>query len=542
MPDLTTQRWTRNAADEYAVSRGCRFDERRADHVVEFFRRYLRHSKGEWAGKPFELIDWQRDQLIKPLFGWVNDEGNRRFNTSVTLIPKKNGKSTIASGVGLYLLAGDGEPGNEVYSVATKRDQAAIVHREAINMVEKSPALRKSCPINRTSWRISYQDSFYIAGSADAGGSEGWNGSIIADEIHAWKGRVFYNALKWAGAARRNPLFFIVSTFGDEGDPEALWVDLRNYAEGVNAGTIHDERFLGLVYETPPQADWTDVETAKIANPGLGNVLSLAKYEADLNEAKNTPSLHSPFRRYRLNQRVAGGTPWLDWNAWLACGSAYTLESLRGRECVAALDLSVSWDMSAVVLVFQDEQDEEGDYPIWLWPLFYLPEDTINRPNGPESFRGWHREGHLIATPGSTIDYGYLERSVIACSGVCPVFELAFDPAQAEKTTNDLSETMGVERFAYPQTYAHFAEPTAEFERLMLRGKLHHPNHPILNWQAQHVCIKQDHNGHSRPVKPKKGDVRKIDGIVAAVMGLGRQMTPENRARLGGGQLLVELL
>lgn len=538
MPDQTTTRWIRNAADEYAVSRGCRFDERRAEHPVEFFRRYLRHSKGEWAGKPFELVDWQRDELIKPLFGWVNEDGNRRFNTAVTLIPKKNGKSTIASGVGLYLLAGDGEPGNEVYSVATKRDQAAIVHREAINMVEKSPDLRKACAINRSTWRISYQDSFYVAGSADAGGSEGWNGSIIADEIHAWKGRVFYNALKWAGAARRNPLFFIVSTFGDATEPDALWIDLLNYAHAVNAGTIPDERFFGLVYETPPQADWTDVEVAKRANPGLGNVLSLKKYEADLVEARNTPSLHSPFRRYRLNQMVAGGTPWLDWQAWQECGSDYTLEDLAGRECVAAIDLSVSWDMSAVVLVFQDEQDEDEDYPIWLWPLFFLPEDTINKHGAPESFRIWHREGHLIGTPGSTIDYGYLERSVAAAHALCPIFELTFDQAQAEKTTNDMSEELGIPRFVFPQTYTHIAEPTAEFERLMLRRKLRHPNHPILSWQAQHVQVKQDYNGHSRPVKPKKGDVRKIDGIVAAVMGLGRQMLPEHRARLGGGQLV----
>lgn len=541
MADKTTTRWIQNAADEYAASRGCRFDERRADHPVEFFRRFLRHSKGEWAGQPFELLDWQRDQLIKPLFGWMRPDGRRRFSVAVTLIPKKNGKSTIASGVGLYLLVGDGEAGNEVYSVATKRDQASIVHREAINMVEASADLRRSCQINRSTWRISYEESFYVAGSADAGGCEGWNGSVIADEIHAWRGREFYNALKYAGRSRRNPLFFIISTFGDAGEADALWLDLREYARGVHDGTIPDERFFGLVYETPPEADWTDITQARSANPSLRHTLREDDFAADIEEAKNSPALQSAFRRYRLNQMVYGGSPWIPWDKWSECGAEYTLESMSGRECIAAIDLSLSHDMSALVLLFPDDIDDDGDYPVSLLSYFLLPTDTIRAPGGLDKFRVWEQEGHLIGTPGSTIDYGYLERLIESINSVCPIVELAFDQYQAEKLTCDLSERLGIPRVKFPQTITFMAEAAAEFERLILRKKLRHNRQPILSWQAGHVIV-ESRNGLIKPVKPKRGDVRKIDGIVAAVMALGRAMAPENRARLGGGRLLVEFL
>lgn len=540
MPDTTTTRWIRNAADEYAVSRGCRFDERRAEHPVEFFRRYLRHSKGEWAGKPFEPIEWQSQHLLQPLFGWLRPDGTRRFREAYTEIPKKNGKSTLAAGVGLYLEFGDGEPGAEVYSVATKREQAAIVHSEAVNMVMQSPDLRKSCHINRSSWRIAYRDSYYDARASDGHGIEGVNAhGIVADELHAWKDRKFYNALKYAGRARQQPLLFMITTAGD--DITGVCYELHEYALAVHRGDVLDDRFFSLVYAAANTDDWTTEDAWRKANPSIDVTLKVDDFADDVAQAKRLPSLQSVFRRYRLNQWIVAGDPWLDRHEWDGCGSDFTLEDLRGQECYAALDLSVSHDMSALALWFPEAEDEAGDYPGSLLCYFFLPEETIKNPGKPEEFRIWNRQGHLSSTPGNTIDYSYLERQVEYVHAICPIVEIAYDPYQAEKTTNDLSERLGIPRFKYPQTITHMAEPSAEFERLILKRKLRHNRNPVLSWQAAHVQV-HELNGLKRPIKPKKGDVRKIDGIVAAVMALGRAMDPENRARLGGGQLLVEFV
>ena len=212
-------KWIKNESDQRAVRNGCRFNGPLAQHIVDFFPRYLRHSKGKWAGNEFELNTFQREQIMYPLFGWVRPDGNRRFRRTYIEIPKKNYKSTMASGIGLYMLVGDEEAGAEIYSAGSDKDQARIVHKEAINMVGVSEELNDNLRINRTTDNISFEDtlSIYRALSSAPGGKHGLNiHCAICDELHEWYGRRLWHALVYGCRARSQPMIFVITNAGDD--------------------------------------------------------------------------------------------------------------------------------------------------------------------------------------------------------------------------------------------------------------------------------------------------------------------------------------
>lgn len=518
--DSVTKRWIKSAADEYAVSQGCYFDERAADHVSEFFRRFLRHSKGAWAGKPFELLDWQRDDLIAPVYGWKQADGLRRIRKVYCEIAKKNGKSTIGAGIGLYGLAGDGEAGAEVYSAATDQQQASIVHNEAISMVDSSPELTSVLDINRSSKTISFPatKSVYKALSSEAGSKEGLNAStIIVDELHVWRGRALWDALKYAGRARSQPLLFVITTAGD--DLLSVCYEQRQYAKDVLSGTIKDSRFWGLIYAADPQVDdWTDEATWFKANPSLGKTIRLEDFRADFQEASKAPSTQSSFKRYSLNIWATGSDPAIPKHVWDGCKREFTAEDFEGEPCVAGIDLSKSRDMTSVVLTFFRENKF-----YWL-PYFWLPENTIQDRGNNEYFRVWKDMGVLRSTPGDVCDYNQIESEILDFNRQFDIRGVYYDSRYAEQLVQNLDNVHGIPRYPFGQSMPNFAGPTGELERLLLSQGLFHNDNPILTWQAGHVEFKTDNNGYKRPVKPSKDDPRKIDGIVAGIMSLAGAM------------------
>lgn len=313
-------KFIRSESDERALLAGYTFNEKRALRCVNFFPAFLRHSKGDFGGKPFELLDWQRDDLVYPLFGWLRPNGTRRYTRSYVEIPKKNGKSTIASGIGLYLLVGDREQGAEVYCAATDKKQANIVQGEAAVMVDASPALAEVLRVHRSSSTINFHatNSFMRALSGEAAGNEGWNAhAIIVDELHKWHGRKLWDALKWAFAARRQPLLFVITTAGD--DPLSVCRQQHDYALGVNDGTIPDLNFFGYVRCAEDDDDWLDPATWRKANPSLGITMDEARFAEDVLEASKTPESQASFKRYRLNVWNAGENSWLKPASWKAC-------------------------------------------------------------------------------------------------------------------------------------------------------------------------------------------------------------------------------
>jgi len=519
------RRWIRDWAagsDEAAIAEGCYFDEAQAAFVVEWFERYLQHSKGEFEGKPFTLLDWQRDDIIYPLFGWITPEGKRRFKTTYIQIPKKNGKSTLASGIGLFLLCGDNEPGAEIYSCATDKDQASIVHGEAVNMVQSSDVLDAHCNINLTNRNITYRRSKYVALSARPSGKEGLNASgLIIDELHVWDGTLTWDALKYAGTNRRNPLRFVITTAGD--DIESVCYKQYEYGKEVNKGTVIDQRHFVYVREIDVETsaeeggdDYKSRDAMYKANPSMGYTMSEEDFRADLQEAERNPETLATFMRYRLDvwKQTAGAA--MNPADWDACCDAYGEGDLAGRECYGGLDLSQTTDMTAFVLCFPFTDDL-----VKLLAWFWLPRDGVRKMKNEDEAMLWVQQGWLNLTEGNVIDYSSVEAEIGRLSQLFKIQAIGYDKTYAERSTQEIEDVYGVPRIVFPQTMMHFAGPTKDFLTRVKGGKLRHNGSPVLTRQANHVTVRTDANGNMRPVKPKHGDPRKIDGIVSAIMSLG---------------------
>lgn len=530
-------KWIRSTADERAALAGCRFDIELAEHAAGFFPRFLRHSKGEFAGKPFDLLPWQRDEVIMPLFGWVRPDGSRRFRKAYVEIPKKNGKSTLASGLGLYLLAGDGEAGAEVYSAATDKEQASIVHREAINMVDASPELSEVLRINRTTSTIwsDQTKSYYRAISSAPSGKEGYNAhAIICDELHVWSGREMFDALRYAFRARRQGLLFIITTAGD--DMESVCRQEHDYAQQVIRGDITDNRYFAYIRAADPEDDLHDRDVWNKANPSMGIAINEEEFGNDLAEAEESPPSWSSFKRYSFNLWATSTNPWLNIHHWKDCRGDYTLDDLEGCECYAGLDLAKIRDLSAFSLCFPDD-DIKGRFWFWVW--FWMPEAILHDKDAHPSLKRWAEQGHITTTPGDVCDYAFIKRDIGRLTEQFHIVDMRFDPYNAEHLTQEIEEEFGLQRVSFAQTVTNYAEPTAEFERLVVSGEALHPNHPVLNWQAGHVTVRIDPSGNKRPIKPKHGDKRTIDGIVAEVMSLAGALDGEESAYQDRGILVV---
>jgi len=513
-------KWVLNASDEHAVASGCRFDEGAAERVAEFFRRYLRHSKGEWAGKPFELLDWQRDGIVYPLFGWRRADGTRRFRRAYIGIAKKNGKSTLCSGIAAYLLVGDGEPGAEVYSAAADRDQAAIVFNETANMVEASPELSALLTVNRSTKRVICWEtqSYYKALSAEAPTKEGLNiHGLIFDELHAQKTRTLWDTLTYGGAARRQPLLIAITTAGY--DRDSICFEQYEYAGKVLAGTIEDDSFFGYIAEAGKDDDWTDEATWRKANPSYAITIKADQFAEDCRQAKESPAKENAFRRYRLNQWTEQETRWLTMEAWDRCNAAVDEEDVRGCECVAGLDLGISRDLTALVLVFV-----KGERHLWM-PFLWMPEENVGERERKDRvpYRDWVRRGLIETTPGNRTDYDCIRRRLNELGGQYRIREIAFDPYNATQLCNNLMDD-GFSMVEFRQGFLSMSPAAKATEELVLAGRIAHGGHPVLRWMASNAVVKTDPAGNIKPCKPDPNSGKRIDALVAGIMAEGRMI------------------
>ena len=510
------RRWIHSEADQLAFHAGCRFNERLALHAAEFFPKFLRHSKGQWAGKPFDLLPWQRDELIMPLFGWVRPDGTRRYRRVFVEIPKKNGKSTLASGIGLYMLCADGEAGAEIYSVASDQDQASIVHGEAIHMADASEQLTACLKINRSTRNIGYgaTNSYYRALAANPRTMEGRQiHCCIIDELHIWRGREAWDALRYGFRARTNPLQFIITTAGD--DDQSVCYQQLERARGVLSGSIRDDSLLPLIYEAAPEDDWTIEPTWAKANPSLGATFTAEALAEDVAAAKGRLSEEASFKRYTLNLWQKATNPWLSPDAWARNARSYSADDLHGQMCFGGIDLSRTRDMTAFALIFPCEEDGRTIYKQLV--RFWLPEVAVEVYKDRIDIEEWKRDGWLEIIGE---DYDPVMQVIVEASQMFDLGGIAFDATYAFDLAKTASEEHGVEMFKFSQTVMQFAGPTAEYERLLGHEALWHNGNPILTWQAGHVQVKTDANANKRPIKPPNEDHRKIDGIVAAIMAL----------------------
>ena len=336
-----------------------RYDEEKADRAVAFIE-HLCHTKGKWAGKPFLLLPWQ-EQIVRDLFGIVKKNGKRQFLTAYIEIPKKNGKSELAAAIALYLLYADNEPSAEVYGAACDRNQASIVFDVARQMVEMSPALMRRSKIRSAGKRIiNYRNAgFYQVLSAETGTKHGLNVSgLVFDEIHAQPNRKLYDVLtKGSGDAREQPLFFIITTAGN--DKNSICYELHTKALDLMAGRKKDATFYPVVYGLEHEEDWTDEANWYKANPSLGHTIQIDRVREAYRNAVENPAEENVFKQLRLNIWTSASIRWIPEQVYDKGNLPIDRDFLRGRMCYGGLDLSSTSDITALVLAFTPRSDDE---------------------------------------------------------------------------------------------------------------------------------------------------------------------------------------
>ena len=520
---------------------GCWFDEAAAEHVVEFFRKYLRHSKGrQWAGQPFHLLPWE-DDALRRLFGWKRADETRRYRRGGIWIPKKNGKSTLAAGIELYMLVGDDEPGAEVYIGANDRAQAGIIYTEAANMVRRSMDLRKRLSPVDSRKTIAYpgMNALLQAMSSDVATKEGLNAhAVIIDELHAMRARAFWDAIWYAGASRQQPLMLSISTAGVY-DPNSIGWEQYQYAKGVIAGGkpgddgIKDWAFFAMVYEADPKDDWRSPTTWKKANPSFGVTIDPQTFAEECREAQAEPRKENTFKRYRLNMWVQQVTRWIPLETWDANDvHPVAAEALHGAPAEGGLDLGSVSDLSAFVKLFDCPHDPDA---LDVVARFWVPEDALkeeeetidgkkrrnNRNPNAQLYQQWVKDGYLETTPGNVTDYDFIEAAILEDAQTFELRTVAIDRLfQGQEVSNHLMNE-GVNVVAIGQGFLSMGAPMKEFERRWTSKRIHHGGNPILRWMAGNCEVKQDPHGNLKIVKPNSSnDPRKVDGLVALVEAL----------------------
>jgi phage terminase large subunit-like protein len=496
--------------------RGLRWDPVAAERAIQFFR-FLRHSKGEWAGHRFELERWQQF-IIGSIFGWKNAAGFRRFRTAYNEVARKNGKSTLAAGVGLELLVADDEPGAEIFTAATKRDQARIVHGEAVRMVRRSPGLRKRISIHKDNLAIEERAAFYRPLGADADTMDGLNphGSII-DEFHAHKTRALFDVLDTATGARRQPLLFIISTAGF--DQTSVCFEQHTYSEDVLKGTVADDSHFAYIATIDAGDDWSDERVWPKANPNYGISVKPEDMRRLRDQALQLPSKQNPFLRLRLNVWTQQVDRWISLPLWDAQAGRVDEARLAGRKCYGGLDLAAVSDICAWVMVFPHDDDPET---VDVLPRFWVPkakvQDVHNRYHS--QYADWVRAGFLKEIDGNAIDFGFVRKQVLEDAQTFQVVDLNIDRLFNGHETAVLLGQERMQVAVMGQGFYGMAAPMKEFERRLLAKKIIHGGNPVLRWMADNVAVLHDAADN---VKPDKAHSQgKIDGIVALVMAIDR--------------------
>lgn len=494
------------------------YDKKAADVAVNFIE-CLKHTIGTWFNKPFELIDWQ-EQIVRDVFGTLKPDGYRQFNTAYIEIPKKQGKSELAAAVALYLLCCDGEESAEVYGCAADRNQASIVFKVAADMVELEPSLRSRCKVSRAKKTITYlpTNSVYQVLSAEAYSKHGFNvHGVVIDELHTQPNRKLYDVMtKGSGDARKQPLFFLITTAGD--DTKSIGYEVHQKAKDLLEGRKHDPTFYPVIYGADPEDDWTDPKVWKKANPSLGITVTIDKIKDACRSAQETPSEENSFRQLRLNQWVKQAVRWMPMEKWDKCKTDFKPEDLEGRICYGGLDLSSTTDITAFVLVFPPTKDDDNYY---ILPYLWIPEENMDRRVAKDHvpYDLWEHQGYIQTTEGNVIHYGFIETFIEDLGKKYNIKEISFDRWGAVQMTQDL-DNMGFTVIPFGQGFKDMSPPTKELMNLVLAGRLRHNGHPVLRWMMDNVCVRTDPAGNIKMDKSKSTE--KIDGAVATVMELDR--------------------
>jgi phage terminase large subunit-like protein len=524
------------------------YDQEESDKALDFFPTFLSHHIGEFAGKPFVPMDYQELLLTRPIFGWkrVADE-RRRFQSVFAFLPKGAGKSPWGAGTGLYLTLCDNEPAAEVYAVAGDTQQARVVHDSARIMVEESPDLSDMCEVLRDSIYHAESRSTYKVLSSDASTKHGFRPhGIIFDEIHNQKDRNLFEALTKSMKKRRQPLLIIITHAGEE--DEGIAYEEYEYAKRVLSGTVTDDSYLPVIFEASSDDDWTDELVWRRVNPGHGVTVQHAAIAAECEKAKAEPRKLNDFLRFTLNRWVNAASAWMPVDWWDHCAGAVQDAALQALSVAGGLDMAQKYDLASFVATFKtpldDVQsidvigtDEFGEpikrsislnYRITVVPFFWIPEATMreHEKNDRVPYSKWAAAGLVRATEGNVIDYDRIFRDIT--TEIVPRFprlrgaEIGYDPAFATDIAMKL-QGAGFRMVEVLQNYKHLSEASHLLEALVKGKRVTHDGHRVLRWNVENCTVKTDDAGRIRPVKPRRA-TRRIDGVVATIMGVSRLM------------------
>lgn len=493
------------------------YDSNKANHAIEFIENYCKHSKGKLGGQPFILELWQK-ALIAATFGIVHKiDGTRKFQEVILVVARKNGKSTLAAAVGLYLQIADGEPGAEVYACATKKDQAKIIWLEAKRMVKKSPSLRKRIKTLVSELNSDFNDSFFRPLGRDSDSLDGLNvhGALL-DEIHAWTDQNLYDVIVDGTTARDEPLVFITTTAGTVRE---LVFDLKyDEAERIINGYedpngYKNERLLPIIYELDNRKDWQDEECWYQANPGLGTIKKIDQLRNKVNKAKANSLLVKNLLCKDLNIRETTSEAWLTFEQ-LNNTATYALETLKPRYGIGGADLSSTTDLTCATIIFM----VPGDNTIYVLQMYFLPEDLLeNRVKEDKiPYDKWRDIGILRTTPGNKIHHKFITEWFLEVQNEYDIYLFGggYDSWSATYWIEEMKSSFGESWEPVIQGKKTLSGPMKSLGADLESKRINYNNNPILKWCLSNTAVDIDKNDNIQPIKTSN-QRRRIDGTAS---------------------------
>lgn len=502
-----------------------KFDKDEAEKACVFVQ-LLPHTKGQWARerKLIELEPWQKF-IFCSVFGWLKKkDGLRRFTEAYCEIPRKNGKSVIAAGVGIYMLCADGEYGAEVYCGATTEKQAWEVFRPVKLMLEKTPALTNAAGVEIMAKNISIpaDGSRFepLIGNPGDGSSPS---CALVDEYHEHDSPDLYETMITGMGAREQGLMFLITTAGF--NLAGPCYDKRRQAQQMLDGVMPNDELFAIIYTIDADDDWQDPNTLIKANPNFGVSVSEEFLLKQQRDAIRYPSRTNAFLTKHLNVWVSARTAWLNMADWHACGNPeLTLDQMEGQECWLGVDLASKTDIASLGLLFRDRLESGRD----RWTAFtrnYLPEGAIERAgNNRAAYESWQNAGHLVVTDGEEIDFDQIREEIKDLAAIFQINEIAYDPWRATQLAHQLMKD-GAEIVEYRNTVQNMSPPMREMEAAITGKRFIHSDDPLFTWMASNVTAKSDAKDNIYPRKERNEN--KIDGIIAILMALGRAMNAD---------------
>ncbi|MFB6908071.1 terminase large subunit [Streptomyces bacillaris] len=516
---------------------GAYFDVNAARRAIDAIQSF-KHTKGRWGNSRLKLSPWQIVWVIAPIFGWLAFDAElgravRVIRSVWCEVPRKNGKSTLSSGIGLVLLLADREIGSEVYAAAGSLPQAERVFDDAKRMALTSRAVRGRVEVLRGLIRTPRTGGIFRALSKIAETAHGLNVSgAIVDEVHVHKRRDLIDAIETGTGARDQPLIVYITT-ADEGVEGSIYDEKHVYTRRCADGIIDDPAHYGVIWAADESDDPFSEATWRKANPGLGASPSLAYMRREANKARSTPSYFPTFCRLSLNRRMRAASRWLPLTLWDENNGPVDDKAFRFRRAWGGVDLSAVSDLSAWVLAVESRVPGTE---LELVARFWLPEERADELEQQLQvpIRQWAADGLLTLTEGDAIDYDAIERQIVEDCRRLDVQRISFDRMFAGQLVQRVErKTRGVDVVPVAQTYLGMSPGCKELERLLREGRIRHGGHPVLRWNASVVEVYRDGNDNMRPVKPDRDkSSARIDGIAAAVMALdGYVRRPLKRPR-----------